>query len=49
MLGSWLNIELTHPVLLAGLLAVAALVFYFYRSLVDFPRVKAWFRWRPAS
>jgi Ca-activated chloride channel homolog len=40
MLGSWLNIELTHPVLLAGLLAIGALVFYFYRSLVDLPRAQ---------
>src|SRR5262245_57918936 len=33
---SW-SLELTHPALLAGLLALPVLVWYFRRSLVDFP------------
>ncbi len=31
-------LELTHPLRLLGLLAVPVLVYYFYRSLADFPR-----------
>jgi uncharacterized membrane protein len=38
MPDSWFQLELTHPVLLAGLVAVPLLVYYFYRSLVDFAR-----------
>ena len=36
------QLELTHPLWLLGLLALPVLVFYFYRSLVDFAR---WQRW----
>ncbi|MCI0358557.1 MAG: FixH family protein [Planctomycetaceae bacterium] len=35
-------IELTHPLRLVCLAALPVLVYYFYRSLVDFPR---WQRW----
>ena len=38
MNGSWLTLELTHPWRLVCLAAVPVLVYYFYRSLVDFPR-----------
>lgn len=31
-------LELTHPLRLLGLVAVPVLVYYFYRSLADFPR-----------
>src|SRR5947207_2619031 len=33
-----LALELTHPVRLVCLAAVPVLLYYFYRSLVDFPR-----------
>ena len=33
-----LALELTHPVRLLCLAAVCVLLFYFWRSLVDFPR-----------
>ncbi len=35
---SWFPFELTHPWFLLGLLVVPVLVWYFYRSLVDFSR-----------
>lgn len=34
---SW-QLELTHPIFLAGLIAMPLLLYYFYRSLVDFAR-----------
>ncbi len=33
---SWFPFELTHPLFLLGLLALPLLIWYFYRSLVDF-------------
>jgi Mg-chelatase subunit ChlD len=36
--ASSFHLELTHPALLAGLLALPFLAYYFRRSLVDFPR-----------
>jgi len=36
--GNSLALELTHPVRLVCLAAVPVLLYYFYRSLVDFPR-----------
>lgn len=36
------HLELTHPAYLAGLVALPLLAYYFYYSLVDFPR---WQRW----
>src|SRR5262245_4764392 len=36
--GTSLALELTHPVRLICLAAVPVLLYYFYRSLVDFPR-----------
>jgi uncharacterized membrane protein len=38
MPDSWFQLELTRPLLLAGLIALPLLVHYFYRSLVDFSR-----------
>src|SRR4051794_19455418 len=38
MAHDWLNLELTHPGWLAGLLVLPVLVYYFYRGLVDFAR-----------
>src|SRR4051812_37418958 len=38
MESSGLQLELTHPVRLLCLAAVCVLLFYFWRSLVDFPR-----------
>jgi Mg-chelatase subunit ChlD len=35
---SWFPFELTHPIFLIGLAALPVLVWYFYRSLVDFAR-----------
>jgi Ca-activated chloride channel family protein len=32
------SLELTHPLRLFGLVAVGLLIYYFYRSLADFPR-----------
>jgi len=37
MIGSW-QLELTHPWRLVCLAVLPVLVYYFYRSLVDFPR-----------
>src|SRR5438270_99045 len=34
------HLELTHPALLAGLAALPLVAYYFYRSLVDFPRAQ---------
>lgn len=42
MSESSFHLELTHPAYLAGLVALPLLVYYFYCSLVDFPR---WQRW----
>ncbi|MDB5385166.1 MAG: von Willebrand factor type domain protein [Planctomycetaceae bacterium] len=36
------SLELTHPLRLSGLVAIVLLLYYFYRSLTDFPR---WQRW----
>src|ERR1041385_3046168 len=33
-----LSLELTHPLRLLGLFGAVVLVYYFYRSLTDFPR-----------
>jgi hypothetical protein len=38
MNGASFQLELTHPVRLICLTAVPVLLYYFYRSLVDFPR-----------
>jgi Mg-chelatase subunit ChlD len=38
ILGTSFHLELTHPAFLAGLAALPVLVYFFYRSLVDFPR-----------
>lgn len=38
MFGSEYQLELTRPALLFGLVVLPALVYYFYRSLVDFAR-----------
>lgn len=38
MNASSLQFELTHPAWLAGLIVVPVLIYYFYRSLADFPR-----------
>jgi Ca-activated chloride channel family protein len=38
MSDAWFQFELTRPALLAGLIALPLLVFFFYRSLVDFAR-----------
>ena len=38
MSSSWIQIELTRPLLLVGLIALPLLAYYFYRSLVDFAR-----------
>lgn len=37
MTPSQVQLELTHPLLLLGLVALPFLAYYFYRSLVDFP------------
>jgi Ca-activated chloride channel homolog len=34
----WLQLELTHPIWLAGLLVLPVLAWYFHKSLVDFAR-----------
>src|SRR5947208_150402 len=38
MPDSWFHFELTQPAWLAGLLVLPVLAYYFYRSLIDFPR-----------
>lgn len=38
MFGLPFQLELTHPAWLVGLVALPVLVYYFYRSLADFPR-----------
>src|SRR5262245_35230489 len=38
MANSWIQLELTRPLLLGGLIALPLLFYYFYRTLVDFAR-----------
>ena len=38
MIAYSLQFELTHPAWLAGLVVLPLLIYYFYKSLADFPR-----------